>query len=753
MADTIRILVATDNHVGAHERDPVRTDDSWKTFNEILVLAKEQEVDMVLLAGDLFHENNPSRKSMYEVMKSLRANCFGPRPCELEFLGDGSEHFGPAFDHVNYEDPDINVSIPVFSIHGNHDDPSGHGHYAALDLLSMSGLINYFGKVPKADDIEVKPVLLQKGGTKLALYGLSNVRDERLYRTFRAEKVKFFRADTQQDDWFNMICVHQNHSAHTETSYLPENFLPSFLDLVIWGHEHECLIDGHRNPEMNFRVIQPGSSIATSLIAAESKAKHVMILSVTGHEHTTEPIPLRTVRPFIYRDIKLAQDKTAVKIGQKEGHRTELSRHLISIVEDMIEEGKKQWEDAQAGAPGSTQHSEDEEIIAPLPLIRLRVDTSKPDGLSKFEVENPQRFSNRFDKKVANISDVIQFTSRKKAAAPIRNKGDVDEEEAIMERARAMDDIKVEELVKQFLDKQSLSILPQNYFGDAVTQYVDKDDRHAMELFVNEALANQIKTLVKMQDDGDAGDDAENSIPTQIQAIRESLEKDFAEGLRKSRKATRRYKPRPDEWDSEFDGAWEDQPGALIRSEDEDDEEDSDATPAPRTAARGGRARGRGARGVSTMTRGRGAARGKAAATSTARSRKKVVSEDDEELSDVVMIDDDDDDDEDDSQAMFFSSNSKTKKPPARGKASMLTRAPARGKTKTPAPIKKPPARAAASKTSQSKTRQGTLGFTSSQASVLGGRRSQSIVSDDIDDDDEDAFEAVSQVSGRKGRR
>lgn len=29
------------------------------------------------------------------------------------------------FDHVNYEDPDINVAIPVFAVHGNHDDPSG----------------------------------------------------------------------------------------------------------------------------------------------------------------------------------------------------------------------------------------------------------------------------------------------------------------------------------------------------------------------------------------------------------------------------------------------------------------------------------------------------------------------------------------------------------------------------------------------------------------------------------------------------
>jgi hypothetical protein len=42
--DTIRILVATDNHVGYAERDPVRGDDSYITFNEIMELAKERDV-------------------------------------------------------------------------------------------------------------------------------------------------------------------------------------------------------------------------------------------------------------------------------------------------------------------------------------------------------------------------------------------------------------------------------------------------------------------------------------------------------------------------------------------------------------------------------------------------------------------------------------------------------------------------------------------------------------------------------------
>lgn len=93
-ADEITILIATDNHVGYAERDQVRGDDSWKTFHEIMVLAKERDVDLVLLAGDLFHENKPSRKSMFHVMKSLRENCLGDRPCALEMLSDASEHFG-----------------------------------------------------------------------------------------------------------------------------------------------------------------------------------------------------------------------------------------------------------------------------------------------------------------------------------------------------------------------------------------------------------------------------------------------------------------------------------------------------------------------------------------------------------------------------------------------------------------------------------------------------------------------------------
>lgn len=47
---------------------------------------------------------------------------------------------------VNYEDPNFNISLPVFIIHGNHDDPAGSEDLSALDVLAASNLLNYYGK-------------------------------------------------------------------------------------------------------------------------------------------------------------------------------------------------------------------------------------------------------------------------------------------------------------------------------------------------------------------------------------------------------------------------------------------------------------------------------------------------------------------------------------------------------------------------------------------------------------------------------
>jgi len=48
---------------------------------------------MILLGGDLFHENKPSRKTLFYTMELLRKYCMGDKPCQIELLSDRKTNF------------------------------------------------------------------------------------------------------------------------------------------------------------------------------------------------------------------------------------------------------------------------------------------------------------------------------------------------------------------------------------------------------------------------------------------------------------------------------------------------------------------------------------------------------------------------------------------------------------------------------------------------------------------------------------
>jgi double-strand break repair protein MRE11 len=161
----------------------------------------------------------------------------------------------------------------MFAIHGNHDDPAGKGNLAALDILASANLVNYFGKCNNLDDIRVYPLLIEKGTTKVAIFGMGNIRDERLHRTFKQQKVRLMRPEESPNDWFNIFVLHQNRVAHGPKNYIPDTMIDKFLDLVIWGHEHDCQITPTPSTAQTFHISQPGSSIATALADGESIKK------------------------------------------------------------------------------------------------------------------------------------------------------------------------------------------------------------------------------------------------------------------------------------------------------------------------------------------------------------------------------------------------------------------------------------------------------------------------------------------------
>ena len=48
---------------------------------------------MVLLAGDLFHDNKPSRKALQRCMETLRDHCLGDREVKIEVVSDQNTNF------------------------------------------------------------------------------------------------------------------------------------------------------------------------------------------------------------------------------------------------------------------------------------------------------------------------------------------------------------------------------------------------------------------------------------------------------------------------------------------------------------------------------------------------------------------------------------------------------------------------------------------------------------------------------------
>lgn len=290
---------------------------------------------------------------------------------------------------------------------------------------------------------------------------------------------------------------------------------------------------------------------------------------------------------------------------------------------------------------------------------------------------------------------------------------------------------------------QSLKVLPQGPFGDAVNQFVAKDDKHAMELFVSEHLTGQVKQLLDLESD-------DEDLNTAMEIYRTRVEQQMAGGPGKTgltgfgAEKKRVLKPKPDTWDSDFDGEWENEPGAWTYEDaghqpdltttqqasrssrrqmaPSDGEENSVSLPKKRsTATRGSKA--------SVAKTAEKKAPGRKTPAAKGRGRKAV-----EEMSD------EDEEHDDDADVVMESDEEPPPSPPRK--------ATARGRR--PAVAKGAPTTTTKSATGRpgTKTKQMKLDF--SQKSTGGTQRAVEISDDEISDDE--AF-APAPISSRTRRR
>lgn len=521
--DNVRALISTDNHLGYLEKDPLRGDDSFRAFEEVLALAKANNVDMVLLGGDLFHDNKPTRRTLVRTMEILRRHCLGDEPISLAVRSN------PAT--VNYMNSSYAVSLPVFIIHGNHDDATGAAGadaLSALDILSQANLITYFGKAPDSRRVSITPILLQKGTTKVALYGLGNIRDDVLYETWVNNKqVRWSCPATDEDDdgankWFSIFLIHQNRAVRGSSKAILDSAMPAWLDYVIWGHEH----DSH--PELTKTappIVQPGSSVATSLAHGESLPKHVVVLDIKKNGMKHRPVPLQTVRQFEFGEVSLGATEHGLSVADGKG----IEEFLHAQLEDMItrqevafDEKKSLWESADGPTPPKGVHFPPAEFYLKnltrslrQPLIRLRVDYS-----GGFESLNPQRFGQSFVGRVASATEILLFFKKRTTSSKSFMQGtisgrsrkagtggdggadgsddedeDDDGEYPVAGAGEGDDDVEIPGLVEYFLygnkKAEGLKFLELDKLSDAVSTFVQKSENRAIPDYVASYLELQ----------------------------------------------------------------------------------------------------------------------------------------------------------------------------------------------------------------------------------------------------------------------
>ncbi|KAJ2819570.1 meiotic recombination [Coemansia sp. 'formosensis'] len=335
-------------------------------------------------------------------------------------------------------------------------------------MLAACGLVNYFGRQAEVEHIRVSPVLLRKGETRLALYGLGNIRDERLHRTMARNHVTMCQPTEDQGRWFNLMVLHQNRAAHGPKNHIPEHFLSEFLDFIVWGHEHQCLVDPEFNHQRAFYVSQPGSSVATALSAGEASPKHVAVLRVNRRNFKLEKIRLKNVRPFVIDDLVLA----SVPSLSPQSTEDEIVEYLRRKVERMLVTAQQQYQEQMEGAAETVESALGPQ---PKPLIRLRVEYS-----GGFESFHPQRFGLLFADRVANPRDIIYFFRKPRTtttATTISTQGSTASTRSVPAPVDAMH---VESLIGEFLDDSSMRMLVDLELAEAVRLFVQKGDADAI---------------------------------------------------------------------------------------------------------------------------------------------------------------------------------------------------------------------------------------------------------------------------------
>lgn len=176
----MKLLHVSDLHIGKRVNGLLMIEEQLNAIEQIIDIARSEDVSGVLIAGDVFDKPIPSREAL--------------EACERLFSGL------------------CEAGIPVFAIPGNHDSPQQLSFCSAL--LSSSGL-----HIAKAFDGNIESHVLERDGQRVVIHLLPFVRptDVRMALPEHADEVKThddavrvaLSQDSLEEDAFHVLVAHQ----------------------------------------------------------------------------------------------------------------------------------------------------------------------------------------------------------------------------------------------------------------------------------------------------------------------------------------------------------------------------------------------------------------------------------------------------------------------------------------------------------------------------------------------------------------
>jgi len=240
-----------------------------------------------------------------------------------------------------------------------------------------------------------------------------------------------------------------------------------------------------------------------------------------------------------------------------------------------------------------------------------------------FEPFSVLRFSQKFVDRVANPKDVIHFFRHKEQK---KNTGEEINFGKLITKPSEGTTLRVEDLVKQYFQTAEknvqLSLLTERGMGEAVQEFVDKEEKDAIEELVKYQLEKTQRFLKQRHIDG-----LEDKIDEEVRRFRESRQKNTNEEDDEVREAMTRARALRSQSEDSASGFSAEDLMSIDLAEQMAEDSDEDITAA--ASRGGGRGRGRrGGRGQNSAWRG-GSQRGRGPGLETStrsRSSKATMS-------------------------------------------------------------------------------------------------------------------------------